>query len=468
MDMKKGEILPLNNVGMSYSNRETRIDLGGSFPLEKLVIDKKIDTIQSISYCLIKNDYTEVTPELIKTNGNQVDVYLNNEQIRYVKIQTADRIEVEELELHVGSGVAAIPNEEWTDLFYRKNGWTGADGLYSVPLDGVDKAIKSETRKSVFVFGDTFIGKVDPETHNRVGSTMVNNTIGTLKGVEPLEDNIAFHWKEGEDGTPQSFFLPTTDKGKRIDGSYYWLQDGVVIQDRFYCMPMIIAHNPDGPEGFEFDVHGITCVSTGIKDGKLDKETEEQIDTPLYFQSDDGKTTYFGAAFMQTEEEEESVYIYGLQNGEHTELVVAKVNKQDFTDYSKWLFWDGKEWTNRKESVKPIANETSSELSVSYMSTGPFKGKYVMVFLEWSGKNRLSLFVGDSPVGPFKDPLRLHYCDEPERGEGVYSYNAKAHPHLSKENELLVSYNVNTAQWDVHEKDGTIYRPRFVTFKFID
>lgn len=102
------------------------------------------------------------------------------------------------------------------------------------------------------------------------------------------------------------------------------------------------------------------------------------------------------------------------------------------------------------------------------MSTGPFKGKYVMVFLEWSGKNRLSLFVGDSPVGPFKDPLRLHYCDEPERGEGVYSYNAKAHPHLSKENELLVSYNVNTAQWDVHEKDGTIYRPRFVTFKFID
>ena len=28
----------------------------------------------------------------------------------------------------------------WTDLFYRKHGWFGADGVFSIPVNGVDTA----------------------------------------------------------------------------------------------------------------------------------------------------------------------------------------------------------------------------------------------------------------------------------------------------------------------------------------
>jgi hypothetical protein len=45
------------------------------------------------------------------------------------------------------------------------------------------------------------------------------------------------------------------------------------------------------------------------------------------------------------------------------------------------------------------------------------------------------------------------------------TYCAKAHPHLSKPDELLISYNVNTignGSFDI----GDIYHPRFIKIKF--
>jgi len=44
---------------------------------------------------------------------------------------------------------------------------------------------------------------------------------------------------------------------------------------------------------------------------------------------------------------------------------------------------------------------------------------------------------------------------------------SKAHPHLSKPDELLVSYNVNTISFDMHLRKGDIYRPRFISLRDI-
>ena len=45
-------------------------------------------------------------------------------------------------------------------------------------------------------------------------------------------------------------------------------------------------------------------------------------------------------------------------------------------------------------------------------------------------------------------------------------YNAKAHPHLSRPGELLISYNVNTFDfWGDFFRDADIYRPRFIRLK---
>ena len=45
-------------------------------------------------------------------------------------------------------------------------------------------------------------------------------------------------------------------------------------------------------------------------------------------------------------------------------------------------------------------------------------------------------------------------------GNNYYTYNAKAHPHLSEEGSLLISYNVNVINGDA--VNTTDYHPRFI------
>lgn len=232
----------------------------------------------------------------------------------------------------------------------------------------------------------------------------------------------------------------------------------------------------DGPEGFQFAVHGIARVSAPVDEDGLRYDENIQADTDLYYEAANGRTTYFGAAFMALTESagaanpDGHIYIYGLQSGESgPAMVVARVPEARFADFAAWRFWNGAEWTAEKEQVVPIADEISCEFSVTPMSDQWEGAAYAVVFQEAGAGlgNRLSMYVGASPVGPFADPIRLYACAEPDEGKGIYVYNAKAHPHLSRSGELLASYNMNTTSMDMHMQHAGIYRPRFVNIRQI-
>jgi len=53
----------------------------------------------------------------------------------------------------------AEPAPEWTALMERTSGWFGADGIFSIPLDGIEER-KAEAQKTLFIFSDTYIGEV--------------------------------------------------------------------------------------------------------------------------------------------------------------------------------------------------------------------------------------------------------------------------------------------------------------------
>jgi hypothetical protein len=294
--------------------------------------------------------------------------------------------------------------------------------------------------------------------------------MGILEGGEPDPCKLAFHWNKAGD-KPASQLVPTTPKALSEKGTYYWLQDGTSIGGRFYCLPMIIGPFPEGPEGFEFKVHGVTLVSAPIGQDGPDFKEQTQVDTPLYFISSSGKVTYFGAAIMPNTNEAGSpnpdgyVYIYGLQNHDVVKLVAARVEAEQFEDFEAWTYWDGTSWSQEKERVVPIAEETSCEVSISPMTGGSLEGKYIVAFQQGRISNYVSIYIGDSPVGPFTTSIPIHYCREPDEGNNIYAYNAKGHPHLSKPGELLISYNVNTTSWAAHEKHASIYRPRFIRLR---
>jgi len=76
--------------------------------------------------------------------------------------------------------------------------------------------------------------------------------------------------------------------------------------------------------------------------------------------------------------------------------------------------------------------------------------------------------IGYSPVGPFGPPRILWHAPEPDLDPDIYTYNAKAHPHLSQPGELIVSYNVNTFDFADHFAHAGIYRPRFIRVRLLD
>ncbi len=68
----------------------------------------------------------------------------------------------------------AEPAPEWTALMERTSGWFGADGIYSIPLDGVeDQGV--EGKQTLFIFSDTYIGEVENNVP-RPDNIMVNNS----------------------------------------------------------------------------------------------------------------------------------------------------------------------------------------------------------------------------------------------------------------------------------------------------
>lgn len=498
-------------------------DLGGTYPLGELAVwnynqrHPSYDGLHlrgmrriAIHYSLDNRTWSELQGDgypyelaaadgsdaLAATNlhgGQHSPIYFGGVHARYVRItaaageagswggyQGAERCcGLSAVRLYAAAGLAAEPAGDWDAMFRRSSGWSGADGIYSIPLNGCEAPTgdPNSSARTLFLFGDTFIGEVDRASGRRLATEMINNTFAVLEGVEPSPDHIRFYWNEGEAGRAASVILAETIASRRHQGTYYWLQDGISVGGYFYCFPMIIGPDPEGPEGFQFALHGVTLVRAPLGPDGPDMSRQEQFDTPLHFTSEGGYTTYFGAAAMPNTVEAGAsrpdgyVYVYGLQQTGVTKLVAARVPESQLIQMDAWQFWDGEQWTAERERTAPVLGQVSCEASVSAITAGPLQGQYWAAYQMGSlgddSGHYVAVSLGERPQGPFGPAVPLYYCGEPEAGSGIYVYNAKGHPHLSAPGELLVSYNVNTTSWDAHMEQADIYRPRFVRIRQI-
>lgn len=345
----------------------------------------------------------------------------------------------------------------WSDLFKRTQGWTGADGIFAIPLSGYEGPDHAAGNKTLFVFSDTFIGRVDA-AGKRVNSTMVNNSMAILEGAIPDTGKIRFLWGRNSQGGAASAFIPNTPATAGM-GAWYWLQDGFAHKGRVYNLPLIVRHNPSGPAGFQFEEVGIGLVRIPLgANGEPDMAAATQKDTPLYYKAG-GRTFYYGCGIMVNTAEAGApspdgyVYVYGRNS-----LYVARVPPDEFEDFSKWRYWDGSDW-NADISKSASLGAGGPELSVSPITTGTHKGKYLMV--SCGVEPNIWIRIGDSPRGPFGNKLNVFRASEWETTTPIYVYNAKAHPSLSSNGDWLVTYNVNTSNWDANLAKADIYRPRF-------
>ncbi|MBN2091965.1 DUF4185 domain-containing protein [candidate division KSB1 bacterium] len=354
------------------------------------------------------------------------------------------------------------PASDWDALFNRSSGWTGADGIYSIPLSGREIPADSGQERTLFVFGDTFIGEVNPNGE-RVNSKIVNNTLAFLKGNQPLPEQIQFYWLTNQNNQLQAVFVPETPNAK--PGEWYWLMDGIALNEKIHVFALRLKRAGTG-DVFDFMVTGVSLISFTL-DENFNLIDVTQIETPLFYQHPTGKwSTVLGQAIMplhkasQNPVQDGFIYIYGPRDkGTQKELVVARVLPENFEDFSQWTYWNGTAWDSEIQNCAPLTNQISQEFSVSPVSDN----KFLLVF---QAGEHVAVRYGKSPTGPFGIYQTVYFCPEAEMDWQPMLYNAKAHPHLSAPGELLISYNVNSYDFFAHFSTADIYRPHFISLRF--
>ncbi len=351
--------------------------------------------------------------------------------------------------------------EEWDNLFDRQSGWTGADGIYIIPLDEYEVSSNTPAGKQLVLFSDTFIGEVD-SLNRRQNARLINNTLALMQSGNPDPNTTEFFWREDSTGDPRTVFVPNTLNANT--GDWYWLMDGIALNDTFYVFALRLNSNGGGG-AFGFELNGVALLKFTLDEENFISDVE-QFDTPLFFDNQSANSQLaLGQAVMPmtsnsgNPDPDGYIYVYGpISKATGKDLAAARVLPENIEDFTKWQYWDGTVWGNNVEDCAPIVGGISQEFSVS-----PFgEGKFILVYQ--AGASVL-VRLGDSPTGPFGIYYSIYDCPEVIGEPDIFVYNAKAHPNVSTEDELLISYNVNTFDFAAHFANADIYRPRFIYMK---
>lgn len=346
--------------------------------------------------------------------------------------------------------------EEWNNLFdrtsQRSRTWLGADGIYTANLNGDDSFGSADgSAKTVFFFSDTLMGKSNSKGKVTSDWAMPSHTSAILTGDEPQKDAMRFiHGKGGDMSTDHIF------------GEKRWLYDCVVLGQTLF----VFGFSPsDSWKPQNADMWAIPIVNGEPKYNEYEKTANIR---ELFYRTSDNRYLYsYGMAISV--DNDGYIYIYGyrdaMMEGSRKDLIVSRIKIADFPNFSMLTYWDGKAWGTNIEDSEPLIQNVSCEMSVSPIPTGPYEGKYIAVFTENTQTKNMAYAIGDSPKGPFNESVIFYEAPEHDSvsGDGIgrlYTYNAKAHPHLSKGDKLLVSYNCNATA--TNEQYSVDYHPRFL------
>lgn len=297
---------------------------------------------------------------------------------------------------------------------------------------------------------------------------------GNFGGVNKKEGlyglNKIYFYKDNDNYLIDVKTFANSEFSKKDKHAWFWLQDGIVLNSNLYSLPFVVTSDLTQPEGFQFKIEGIALTKTPIINGKIDFSKTEQKMTNLY-RKYNGVTYNLGACFfnntLKSKEKNPDgyIYIYGYMNSSKdsveygNQLIVSRIKEDDFPNLNKLTFYSNGEFVSDILKATPVLNHVSCEMSVSQDN-----GKYIAIFTYDVQSRYIAYSISLTPYGPFEEIHICYVCKE-NLCPHMYLYNAKAHPHLSHDGNILVSYNVNTSNFDENIKFGRTYGPRFLNLK---
>ena len=333
------------------------------------------------------------------------------------------------------SDEVSVPEAYFTSLFIRDCcGFTGGDGTYSVLLpDG----------RTVWIFGDTFLGTVNPDlTRKRLSPMFIRNSfvvqdgdsLTTLHQVRPTHD--------------ASMVIPPAPTGQEElpeDSVWFWPGDGLIEDGKLKVFMSLFTQLDTGMWDFHWQ-------STWLATFTLPEITQESVVEIPFGQA---QQVHYGHAVL---EEEQHTYIYGAHKDRARKSRPHVARYPAGNVHGKWEFYSGKEWTDDPDRTGPMGKMHASE----QFTVLKIKDKYVYITqMDWFSRDICS-FTSDTPYGPWGNKSLLYTTPIPGEDKNLITYNAIVHPQFMEENRILLSYNMNSFELGDHFRNADIYRPRFV------
>ena len=312
------------------------------------------------------------------------------------------------------------PAPEFETQFQRTQGWTGADGTYSYPLPG---------EGVLWSFSDTFFGRV--EDGKRKDFAFLNNSHVVQRG-----NRLTFL-------EPPSFAPP--------DGNgWFWMWDGVYDGD-FNVLLGQFDKEESGVFGFGFKQVGLWHARARLEPTTNKLRALEYNKLPFFEKRGKEQITFGVAVYREGAWD----YILGAHDkGLERHALLARVPRGGLGEAGLWRFFDGENWVRDPWACRSLFSDSSMEASL-HKTAG---GSYVYVG-SVATTGRIVARRAPALIGPWSEMTDIYQA--PEADGEVIVYNAKAHPHLSSAQRILISYNVNTTSLTRVIEEADIYRPRF-------
>jgi Domain of unknown function (DUF4185) len=287
----------------------------------------------------------------------------------------------------------AQPLPKLNALFEQKQGWIGADGVYSVALNA---------QRRLWLFSDTWVGSV--RDGKRFDATIVNNSVAVQDGLGDAT-KLRFFFRHNADEKNAALITPADGRG------WFWLQAGFYGNKKLYLLLMQVEKT--GEAGvFGFRQIGQTLgIVTNPDDAPTSWRVQQRKLPCTIFSAQRALT--FGAAILQ---DDNYLYLYGTdeeskKRGKDRYLIVARVPVSNVEDFAAWRFYHGDRWDTDYRVPSRMVGNMASECSVSYLSL--FK-QYVLVYTEGGLSPRILARTAPSPTGPWSAGTVLYRCPEAE------------------------------------------------------
>ncbi len=345
---------------------------------------------------------------------------------------------------------AVRPLTQMSRSFWMRNGWTGGDGAYSIPLG---------RKRSLWFFGDSFIGTIEGE--RRIQARMIHNACAWQ---EPGADKpLQFFWK-GHEGAPEALLAP-----ERKD-TYYWPGDCAMVGGRLYLFSKRISDDPQGQGAFKFKWTGDDIL-------EVTNPTEKPVAWRLHsyplpggeLDIHPGTSCLVDGSYLYVFCTREMPQPTGLKHS----LVLARIktqllaalNCQGFEYFCQQsneagqIEKDKTFWSPSPVNPVVLFEDAAPEMTVSRIKG--LKG-FFAVYSPFGLSDSIFMRFAEHPEGPWSRPLQIYRCPE-AADKKLLCYGAKAHSELSSlDRQLIVTYCLNPGDLPAHIHRPFVYFPHFV------